>query len=59
MVGSKLWDPGGIGQVDREGLVQIVAIAELASGALWLSLGRPHCGGIGEKDERHCHPRTW
>ena len=59
VVGSTLWDLGGLGQVDQEDLVEIGAICELASGALWLALAQPHCCGIGEKAEKRCHPRTW
>ena len=52
VVGSKLWDPCGIGQVDREGLVRIGGVVELASGLGWLALGLPNCGGIGERAGR-------
>ena len=58
MVASKLWDPCGIDQVGREGLVRIGGVVELASDAKWLDLHPPECGGIGGRAGMHWCPRT-
>ena len=58
VVGSKLWDPCGIGQVGREGLVRIEGVVGLASDAEWLDLDPPNCCGLGERAGMRCCPRT-